>query len=148
MLRFIPSAQLKISKSKHPHLFQLLPSLPPTVFQSKPLHCPSTQKCSQKWEAWTISLHQFCHQKKIPASQADIMMPRRRAKGEQTHRHIAAGIRIVRNGLTFAPLVDLPIPPTGLPEWDFSLQNVFLIVFRILHLKHMFRCLVKHPVLP
>lgn len=148
MLRFIYSAQLKIPKPKKP-FFQLPPSLPPMVFQSKPLHCPSTRKkCSQKWRAWTISLHQFCHQKKIPASHADITAPRRWAKGEQTHRHVAAGIHIVRDGLALAPLVDLPVPPTGLPEGDFSLQDVFLIVFRVLHLKHMFRLLVKHPVLP
>lgn len=76
------------------------------------------------------------------------MMPRSSAKGKQTHRHVTAGIHIVSDGLTLAPLVDLPKPPTGLPERDFSLQDVFLIVFGVLHLKHMFRFLVKHPVLP
>lgn len=75
-------------------------------------------------------------------------MPRRWAKAEQTHRQVAAGIHVVGDGLTLAPLVDLPKPPTGLPDWDFSLQDVFLIVLGVLHLKHMFRLLVKHPVLP
>lgn len=147
ILRFIYSAQLKIPKQKKNHLFQLLPSLPPMVSQSKPLHCPSTlKKCSQKQQARALSLHQFCHHKKIPASQADTTMPRRWAG--QTHRHVAAGIHVVRDGLALTPLVDLPVPPTGLPEGHFSLQDVFLIVFRVLHLKHTFRLLVKHPVLP
>lgn len=69
-------------------------------------------------------------------------------KVEQTHRDVAAGIHIVSDGLTLAPLVDLPEPPPGLPERHFSLQDVFLIVLRVLHLKHTFRLLVKHPVLP
>lgn len=57
MLRFIYSAQLKVLKPKKPHLFQLLPSLPPLVFQPKPLHCPSTlEKCSQNQQARTIHL--------------------------------------------------------------------------------------------
>lgn len=76
------------------------------------------------------------------------MMPRRLAKGEQTHRLVTAGIHVVSDGLTLASLVDLPKPPAGLPERDFSLQDVVLIVFGVLHLKDMFRLLVKHPVLP
>lgn len=70
------------------------------------------------------------------------------ANREQTHRQVAAGIHVVGDGLALAPLVDLPKPAPGLPEWDFSLQDAFLIVLGVLHLKHMFRFLVKHPVLP
>ena len=71
-----------------------------------------------------------------------------RRRGDGTHRQVTAGVHVVGDGLPLAPLVDLPKPPTGLPERDFSLQDVFLIVFGVLHLKHMVRLLVKHPVLP
>ncbi|RLW02828.1 hypothetical protein DV515_00006947 [Chloebia gouldiae] len=78
------------------------------------------------------------------SSQADTSMPRRRAG--QTHRHVAAGIHVVRDGLTLTPLVDLPVPPPGLPEGHLSLQDVFLIVFRVLHLKHTFRLLAQETL--
>lgn len=68
--------------------------------------------------------------------------------GKHAHRKITASIHMVSDGLAFSPLINLPEPSPRLSDGNFSLQDIFFVVFGVLHLKHMFRILVKHPILP